>query len=94
MLTEREPLDAVRVRTLVQDIIVNGIVAYTKHIRERAVEKSFTLEDVLNTLRGGVCIDAIIENGTWRYQVGTPTMVVVVAFRSESELVTITAWRR
>ena len=49
--------------------------------------------DCLNVLRGGWVEPAELEAGTWRYRVATQRIVVVVAFRSETVLVVVTAWR-
>lgn len=45
-------------------------------------------------LRGGIVQPPEYEKGTWRYRVETGRMAVVIAFRSRSELVVITAWRK
>ena len=49
--------------------------------------------DVTNVLRGGVPQPGENENGSWRYQVRTQKLVVVVAFRDEETAVIVTAWR-
>lgn len=49
--------------------------------------------DATNVLRGGVVEPAEFENGSWRYRVRTNLLCVVVAFRSDKELVVVTAWR-
>jgi hypothetical protein len=49
--------------------------------------------DVDNVLRGGVVEPGEYENGSWRYRVRTDRITVVIAFRSGSELVVVTAWR-
>lgn len=51
------------------------------------------VQDALNVLRGGVCEPAEQVSGTWRYRVRTSRMYFVVAFRSETELRVVTAWR-
>jgi hypothetical protein len=52
-----------------------------------------TTVDCENVLRGGVVRPGEFEHGTWRYRVETSRITVVVAFRSEGELVVVTAWR-
>lgn len=52
-----------------------------------------TTLDCENVLRGGVVRPAEYSSGSWRYRVETARMTVVVAFRSEHELVVVTAWR-
>ena len=49
--------------------------------------------DAINVLRGGIVEPGEFENGSWRYRVRTQRMYVVVAFRSETELRVVTAWR-
>ncbi len=49
--------------------------------------------DVVNVLRGGVVEPGEWENGSWRYRVRTSRIAVVAAFRSETMLVVVTAWR-
>ncbi len=49
--------------------------------------------DVVNVLRGGVVEPGEWENGSWRYRVWTSRIAVVLAFRSETMLVVVTAWR-
>jgi hypothetical protein len=49
--------------------------------------------DVTNVLRGGVVDPAEFENGSWRHRVRTARIAVIVAFRSETELRVVTAWR-
>ncbi len=52
-----------------------------------------TTVDCENVLRGGVVRPGEEERGSWRYQVETSRMTVVVAFRFANELVVVTAWR-
>ena len=52
-----------------------------------------TMVDCANVLRGGFLEPAEWENGSWRYRVRTARMCVVIAFRSEREIVIVTAWR-
>lgn len=49
--------------------------------------------DCENVLRGGVVRPGEYEHGSWRYRIETSRLAVVVAFRSENELVIVTAWR-
>jgi len=51
------------------------------------------LADAINVLRGGWPGPGEEEKGTWRYRVCTTRICVVVAFRSETELRIVTAWR-
>ena len=49
--------------------------------------------DCINVLRGGSVREGEYENGSWRYQVHTPKMCVVIRFESDSILEVVTAWR-
>jgi hypothetical protein len=58
-------------------------------------QDKLTEVDVVNVLRGGHITEPAEEvNGTWRYRVHTNLIWVVVAFRSETELVVVTVWRK
>jgi hypothetical protein len=50
--------------------------------------------DCVNVLRAGSVDPGEYENGSWRYPVRTARLTVVVAFRSETVLVVVTAWRQ
>ncbi len=79
---------------LIRLILANGSFAYTSHAKKELAADQLTTVDVVNVLRGGVVEFSELVDGTWRYRVRTNTIVVVVAFRSENELVVITAWRK
>ena len=49
--------------------------------------------DVVNVLRAGLPQPPEMEKGTWRYRFATQRIVVVIAFRSRTELRVVTAWR-
>ena len=89
----REPLSTVAAKELVLAILASGTVAYSRHAREELAKDRLTAVDAVNVLRGGVVEPAELENGSWRYRVRTARMFVVIAFRSEEELVIVTAWR-
>jgi hypothetical protein len=52
-----------------------------------------TTVDAVNALRAGLVGPGELERGSWRYQVRTARLAVVIAFRSETELVVVTGWR-
>ncbi len=68
-------------------------MTFSRHAEEEMAKDNLTMVDVTNLLRGGVVDPAEFENGSWRYRVRSARMAVVVAFRSESELRVVTAWR-
>jgi hypothetical protein len=88
-----EPLQPTAARALIRDILANGSVTFSKHAREEMEKDKLTFVDVTNVLRGGVVDPAELENGSWRYRVRTARIAVIVAFRSETELRVVTAWR-
>jgi hypothetical protein len=93
-VVEGEPLDPVRARALIRKILESGSVSYSKRHADEELEKDqMSRVDVVNVLRAGWVDPAELREGTWRYRVRTPKMAVVVAFRSETEIRVVTAWR-
>lgn len=89
----QEPLPAHEVRQLVQAICATGSVHFSKHACEEMAKDALSELDVRNVLRGGTAREGELENGSWRYRVDTSRIVVVIAFRSPTRLVVVTAWR-
>jgi hypothetical protein len=88
-----EPLDPPRAKQLVREVLANGSVSFSNHALEEMEKDNLTAIDVTNVLRGGAVDPAEFENGSWRYRVRTARIAVIVAFRSETELRVVTAWR-
>ena len=88
-----EPLAPEAARQLIREILRAGRFIYSKHAKEELLVARLTTVDCENVLRGGVVRPGEFENGSWRYRVETGRITVVVAFRSEHELVVVTAWR-
>lgn len=88
-----EPLHPVRARALIRVLLGAGQISFSKHSEDEMRQDRLTRDDVINMLRGGTVDPAEYEFGSWRYRVRTARMAVVVAFRSESELRVVTAWR-
>jgi len=89
-----EPLCPSDAKKLILSIISMGIVTYAQpHAEERMKQRRITTVDCINILRGGVVKEGEYENGSWRYQVCTPKMCVVIRFESEDILEIVTAWR-
>jgi hypothetical protein len=89
-----EPLPPAEAKAAALKILAEGgTVAFSKHSREEMAKDNLNDQDALNVLRGGVVDPAEFENGSWRYRFRTSRMVFVIAFRSESELRVVTAWR-
>ena len=88
-----EPLGPDAARKLIREILRAGRFIYSRHAKEELLAADLTTVDCENVLRGGVAGPGEFEHGTWRYRVETSRIAVVVAFRSEDELVVVTAWR-
>ena len=88
-----EPLTPDTAKKLIRQIHQTGRFTYTKHSKDEMLAGDLTTVDCENVLRGGVVRAGEYEHGTWRYRVETSRVTVVVAFRSENELVVVTAWR-
>ena len=69
-------------------------MAFSKHALEEMASDDLTAVDVAHVLRAGAVDPAELERGSWRCRVRTQRIEVVVAFRSETELIVVTAWRR
>ena len=92
-MTLREPLTPFEVRRRIRAILLHGEVVSSGHASEEMGRDGLDLVDCLNVLRGGVVEPGELVSGTWRYRVRARDTWVVVAFRSESRLVIVTAWR-
>lgn len=89
-----EPLDGNRAAKLIKQIVRDGQVAWSQHALDEMKKDDLATVDCVNVMRGGAVSEpAEFEHGSWRYRIHTPRICVVVAFRSESELVVVTAWR-
>lgn len=89
----KEPLEPNRARRLIGEILEKGSVSFSSHSEKALVDDGLSTVDAVNVLRGGVVQPAEFENGSWRYRVRTQRMVVVIVFRSASEIAVVTAWR-
>lgn len=91
----KEPLSRNEARKLISTILATGNVSWSSHALRELEKDDMEITDATNVLRAGQILEeAELVNDTWRYRVHTGRMVVVVAFRSESELRIITAWRK
>jgi hypothetical protein len=88
-----EPLAPDAAKRLIREILRAGRFIYSRHAKDELLADDLTTVDCENVLRGGVVRPGKFEHGTWRYRVETSRITVVVAFRSEHELVVVTAWR-
>ncbi|HEV8702098.1 MAG TPA: DUF4258 domain-containing protein [Candidatus Polarisedimenticolia bacterium] len=89
----REPLSPPDARRLILEILTGGEVVSSRHAADEMAKDDLTMVDCVNALRAGFVEPAEMERGTWRYRVNARRISVVVAFRSETSLVVVTAWR-
>ena len=89
-----EPFEGGKAKKLIREILANGTLVISKHAEKEMLEDGLVRQDAMSVLRGGLISEPAEEDRqTWRYRVRTRRIVVVVAFRSEKELVVVTAWR-
>jgi hypothetical protein len=88
-----EPLNPIQARQLIRNIIAAGEVRFSRHAFEEMARDDLSTVDCANVLRGGVVEPPEWEHGSWRYRVRTNRIYVVISFRSETQLVVVTAWR-
>lgn len=89
-----EPLSYVAARALARRILQSGCYVFTKHAEERLAKREISQLDVINTIRAGECVHHTFESGTYRYQFETLRGYhAVVAFRSATEMVVVSAWK-
>jgi hypothetical protein len=88
------PLRAGDAKKRIRSILNEGRFRFSSHAEDEMWNDELSPGDVENVLRGGVVREPEWENGSWRYQVETSKIRVVIAFRDESTLVVVTAMRR
>ena len=88
-----EPLRPGAARALIRAILASGTVGFSKHALREMEHDDLTTGDCVHALRGGVVEPGKLERGSYRYRVSTAAVCVVVAFRSDTQLVVVTAWR-
>ena len=88
-----EPLEPAAVKALILAALNTGTLRFSGHALTELAKDRRTTVDAVNVLRGGVVQPGEFENGSWRYGVFTVRMAVVVAFRSETAVVVVTAWK-
>jgi hypothetical protein len=89
-----EPLSPPDARRRILTIVLGGEVRFTAHALAEMAKDGITRDAVFALLRGGIVEPAEIERSSWRYRVHVAATYVVVAFRSESALLIVTAWRK
>ena len=89
-----EPIKPEEAKRLILQILKSGTVTYSCHAKEEILADNMTTLDCEYVLRGGFVRPGEYENGSWRYKVETDRMAVVICFRSKTQLVLVTAWRK
>lgn len=89
----KEPLSPRDAKRLIREILSTGEVRFTRHALEELKKDGLEEIDCVNVLRGGTVGPGEFENGSWRYPVRASKVTVIVAFRSETQLVVVTAWK-
>ena len=87
-----EPLDDAEVEALLHNVLENGIVSFPRYALVAMDERGIDELDVRNVLRFGTCAGHRWARGSWRYEICTDELVVVIAFRAEDSTVVVTAW--
>lgn len=89
-----QPFDAPETKRRIREILSNGSVRWTTHAKEEMAKDNISIEDAINTLRGGQAEPAEWINDAWRYRLRTNRFYVVVQFDEENPLlIIVTAWR-
>lgn len=88
-----EPYSPSAVKRLLVAILATGSLRFSRHAYDEMAKDGLRETDVVNTLRAGVPQPGEFEDGTYRYRVLTSRLGAVVAFRSETQAVVVTAWR-
>jgi hypothetical protein len=70
-----------------------GEIRFAGHALTEMENDKITQDEALAVLRGGVVEPGELERGCWRYRVRATRTCVVVALRSQTAAVVVTAWR-
>jgi hypothetical protein len=88
-----EPLAPPDARRVIREILAMGSVSFSAHCDRELAADGISEAEARDVLRGGIVEPAEFERGSWRYRVRVGRIYLVVAFRSERELVVVTGWR-
>jgi hypothetical protein len=88
----KEPLEPDKARRLIREVLEKGLVSFSGHSEKALADDDLSTVDAVRALRAGVVEPPEFEKGCWRYRIRTPRMVVVIVFRSTSEIAVVTAW--
>jgi hypothetical protein len=88
-----EPLKPPEAKKLILEAIAAGEIRFTSHALEEMANDGITQHEAIAVLRAGTVEPAELIGGTWRYRVRVRRAMVVAAFRTESTVVVVTAWK-
>lgn len=88
-----EPLGEADVRGFLRRDLAGGELRFSGHAYEEMENDGFVEQDVRNCLWAGQFDGCDFVRDSWRYRMRTALIVAVVAFRSKTEVVVVTAWR-
>ncbi len=90
----REPFPSNVVKQhILTSLSTGGLLTFTKHALEEMEKDELLMREVRNALRSGTISAGELERGAYRYRVHSSRVCAVVAIRSETEVVVVTAWR-
>jgi len=93
---EGEPFATHIAKAMIRKIVEHGVLKFSANARDEMSQENPPLDelDITNLLLGGRIADPPeMQRGTWRYRIRNQRTVAVVAFRSASECVVVTAWK-
>jgi hypothetical protein len=95
-MTDANPPECLRphaVKQALRAALASGSVNFTQNALTEMAKDKITQDEALAVLRAGVVEPGEFERGSWRYRVRVPRTFVVVALRSQTVAVVVTAWR-
>jgi hypothetical protein len=93
-VSETTPLTADDATMLARRIAVCGTISWTAGALRRLSAERLTTIDCHNAIRRGTSDPGERSRSLWRYRIHTPAVRVEVVFRSNDELVVVSAARR
>ena len=88
-----EPLHPLTVARLIRKIVADGSVQWSRHARQRLMERGLNEDACADVLRCGVVVDSRLEGGTWRYRFHHGATTLVLAIKDAQTLTVVTVWR-
>jgi len=62
-----EGITAKELETRIREILENGTIRYTFHVKEKMAERKYSIEDVLHILKNGNVLDNFVDQGNEEY---------------------------